>query len=661
MNRTSPLAVLVLLCLVSGPSWSEELPLDAFIEHGDYLELIISPDGKHLASRMRRDESVYLIIFRRSDKKIVGGARPDENSVVHSVTWANNERVVFEYAEKIVGREAPVPTGELYGIDIDGTSRKLLYGFRAGDGRLGTRISRKDDAFATQEILSVLPDDEKHILIIEYPWSLEGKYWYDNRSKPSIISKLNVYTGKKKKIETLPFNGARAIATLDGEVNFISWRTEDAEFRASYREGGKGEWQPLDVSFSEYSPQPVAVNAAATKAYFRIPHGERQISNLFELELATGKFTPLFDGLDSSLNSWVTDAVSLEPVVGVTEFDRSRYHYVDGASSPMIKVHKMLTRAFKGKDISITSRTLDGKQIVIRAQSDTDPGEFHILNTETKQAEFLWANRSWIDPAKMRPMQHLEFHADDGVTYYGYLTMPAVVEGGSKPPLLVMLHGGPHGSRDYWQYSSDVQLFANRGYAVLQVNYRGSGGFGEVFEELGHREWGGDMIGDIVAATKQVAETGAVDGDRICVFGGSYGGYAALMSAVRAPELFRCTIGYAGVYDLNLMYTQGDIPDSWGGVGYLERVLGRDKENLAEFSPVNHVDEIEAAVMLIHGTQDHRVPVEHARAMRQKLEKAGKSVKWQLYGRSGHGVYSVENQREMYEGILEFLGTHIGP
>jgi len=660
MKSTLLLTLLLPLCLAAEPSRSEQLPIEHFIQHGDYLELTISPDGGHFAARIRQDGSVYLLIIRRSDMKIVGGVRPEENSEVHSITWVNNERVVFEYAEKQVGFDAPVPTGELYATNVDGTGRRMLSGFRAGDARLGSRISRREDSFASQDVLSVLPDDDDHILIIEYPWSVEGNYWYDNRSKPSIISRLNVYTGKKKKLETIPYNGAEAVASLSGEVNFIRWQGKDSVYRAAYRENGKGEWRPLDVAFSEHTPLPVAVNAASTKAYFLIEHGERQLETLYELELASGEFTQLFDGLEADLNRWVTDAISLEPVVGVSEFDRSRYHYVESSVSPMIKSHKMLTRAFKGRDIFIASRTLDGKQILVRVESDTDPGEFHILNTETKHAEFLWANRSWIDPSKMRPMQHLEFQADDGVEYFGYLTLPQLADGDPKPPLLVIPHGGPHGSRDYWQYDNEVQLFANRGYAVLRINFRGSGGFGKIFEEMGYREWGGKMIDDIIGATRSVADAGNVDGDRVCIYGGSYGGYAALMSVVRAPALYRCTIGYAGVYDLGLMFRKGDIPDAWGGVGYLERVLGRDKEKLAEYSPVNHVDDIEAAVMLIHGTQDRRVPVEHARAMRRSLEKAGKDVKWQLYGRSGHGVYDVESQREMYEGILAFLSTHIG-
>ena len=647
--------------LLAAPVHSEELPLEAFVKHGDYLELTVSPDGNHLAARLRQDDTVFLVIMRRADMQVIGGAKPAPNSEVHSVTWVNNERVVFEYAEKRPGFDAPIPTGELIAINIDNSKRKLLYGFRAGDAKTGSRISTREDTYASHEILSVLPDDEDHILIIEYPWSLEGNYYYDNRSKRSIISKLDVYSGRKKRVEILPYNGAQALANLAGDVSYMSWRSEDSKYHAAYREDSESEWIPLDVSFSDHAPQPVAVNAASTKVYFLIPYGEREIRTMFELELATGEFTPLFEGLDANLSRWITDAESLEPVIGISRFDRPSYHYVESADSPMIKIHKMLTRAFEGREVTVTSRTDDGKYILLQLTSDRDPGEFHILNTETRQAEFLWANRSWIDPDTMRPMQHLEFESQDGVRYFGYLTLPQLAEGDPKPPLLVIPHGGPHGTRDYWEYNSEVQLFANRGFAVLQVNFRGSGGYGEVFKGMGYREWGGKMIDDIVGATRSVVEADTVDGDRICIFGGSYGGYASLMSVVRAPDLYRCTIGYVGVYDLGSMYEKGDIPISWGGIGYLERVLGRDELQLAEFSPVNHVDDIEAAVMLIHGDQDLRVPVEHAKMMRKALEKAGKDVKWQLYGQSGHGVYSTESQREMYEGILEFLHTHLGP
>lgn len=660
MKFRLPLVIVFLLCLIAGPTWSEPLPLGDFIRHGDYLDLKISPDGRHLAARVRLKSSVYLLFIRREDQEVVGMVRPGKNSEVHTVTWVNNERVVYEYAERQRHVDRPVATGELFGVNIDNSGGAMLYGYRAGDERAGTRISMRDDSFASQEILSVLPDDERHILIIEYPWSQNGGFWYDNRSKTSSISKLNVYDGRKRKIESLPHIGTEGIASLDGSVNFISWRSEDDMIHAAYREYADDEWRELDASFTDNVPRPVAVNATATKAYFRIPYGERKLNTLYELEIATGTFTQLFDDLDADLDGWITDPQTLEPVVGISNFDKPRYHYVESADSGMIKIHKMLAKAFASKDIVITSRTGDGKQILVWVGSDVDPGEYRILDTETKKAEFLWANRSWVDPSKMRPMQHLEFQARDDVKFYGYLTLPLVADGDPKPPLVVIPHGGPHFTRDYWEYDEEVQLFANRGYAVLQVNFRGSGGYGDVFRRSGYREWGGKMIDDIIDATRYIAEAGSVDGERMCVYGGSYGGYAALMSAIRAPNLFRCTIGYVGIYDLNYMFKKGDIPDLWGGLAYLERVLGRDEHQLDEFSPINHVDEIEAAVMLIHGDEDRRVPVAHAKAMRKQLKKAGIGVTWQLYDRGGHGVWSVESRREMYEGLLEFLNTHIG-
>lgn len=168
------------------------------------------------------------------------------------------------------------------------------------------------------------------------------------------------------------------------------------------------------------------------------------------------------------------------------------------------------------------------------------------------------------------------------------------------------------------------------------------------------------MINDILDATHHVFNSESIDAGRACIFGASYGGYASLMAAVREPDTFKCTIGYVGLYDLELMYTDGDIPDLWGGEAYLERVIGRDKQQLKEFSPINHVDKINAAVMLIHGEEDQRAPVVHAKKMRKELKKAGKSIEWLLYGNSGHGVWSMKNRKDLYSNLLKFLDEHIG-
>lgn len=285
--------------------------------------------------------------------------------------------------------------------------------------------------------------------------------------------------------------------------------------------------------------------------------------------------------------------------------------------------------------------------------SDINPGEFYLFDTKSKKADFLWANLSWIDPRQMAKTENIKLQARDGLELRGLLTLP--VAKSQETPLLVIPHGGPHGVRDHWEFNQEVQLFANRGYAVLQVNFRGSSGYGSTFRKKGYRQWGGKMIDDITDATNWVIENRNIAKNKVCIYGASYGGYAAMMSAIKSPELYKCAIGYVGVYDLNLMYSDGDIPRFWGGKPYLEKVIGSDESELTQNSPVNYAEKIKARVMLIHGTADRRVPIKHANKMRKALEKSGKKVEWLRYGDAGHGVWDIKKQRDLYTKLLNFL------
>lgn len=334
---------------------------------------------------------------------------------------------------------------------------------------------------------------------------------------------------------------------------------------------------------------------------------------------------------------------------------KPRYHYAE-ADSKIKAAHQKLVKAFGGQYIDIVSMTDGGEELMVRVSSDTNPGEYYVFNTDTNQAEFVWASSSWIDPRQMRPMLVDEVETDDGYRLPVLLTLP---DGESPAPLIIHPHGGPHRVADHWGFNPDVQLLANHGYAVLQVNFRGSGDFGADFESAGYGEWGGKMIDDIATATRWAMEHPQIDGARICAYGASYGAYAAYMLAVREPELLKCTAGYGGVYDLKFMFTKGDIRRNWGGRGYLERVLGTDDARLNEFSPVNHADSIEAETLLIHGVEDNRVPIAHAKAMRRALAAEGNEPGWIQLDQSGHGAGSVENRIELYEGLLAFLDDNL--
>lgn len=651
-------SLLVLLVMTLSPYVAaEELPIEYFVRAGDYLDVSLSPSGQRLAARVRVDEKVAVVVVDRQSNDIVGGLRAPSDSEIYNVTWVSDKRLVFSYAEERHGIDAPVPTGELYGIDFSGKNFELLAGSRASDARTGTKFKSKDNDNASFYLINDLEGDERHVMVVEYPWSHDGGIWYDNRVKLPVVSRLNVKTGRKKKLEVLPFRNARPYSTKDGRIRFLTYETEDALPASAYRKSDDDEWQPLSDVFDLEDDEitVVGLNEAGDAAFLRGRYAEDGYYTIYRLDFAAKTFEPLFTDLDADIVDWLIDPDTGEVAAGKSMRNKPRYHYPD-TDSKMKTMHRQLAKAFKGRTMDIVSSTKDGSELMLRVSSDVNPGEYYFFNSESKSADFFWANMSWIDSRLLRPMLVDEVVTEDGVRVPVRLTLPA---GDRAAPLVVYPHGGPHGVADRWGFNSDVQLLANRGYAVLQVNMRGSGDFGARFQQAGYKQWGGKMIDDIAAATRWAIQKPQIDGDRVCAYGASYGAYAAYMLAAREPDLLKCTAGYVGVYDLNMMFTKGDIPKGWGGVAYLERAIGRDQALLDASSPVSHAAKIKAQAMLIHGDADIRAPIAHAKAMRKALEKAGKNVEWIEIDQSGHGAFSMKSKLELYEGLLGFLDANL--
>ena len=218
------------------------------------------------------------------------------------------------------------------------------------------------------------------------------------------------------------------------------------------------------------------------------------------------------------------------------------------------------------------------------------------------------------------------------------------------------------GVTDFWGYEPEVQLFASRGYAVLQVNFRGSGGFGKEFTEAGYRQWGGTMQDDLTDATQWAIEQGIADSNRICISGGSYGAYAALMGVVKEPDLYRCAMGFVGVYDMTVMDSRGDVSESDSGQDFLSTVLGDDDSALALVSPNKQASKINAGVFLAAGKEDRRAPPVHTERMYDALASAGKTPEEKLIQKGeGHGYYKTENNVNLYTKMLAFFDKYIGP
>jgi dipeptidyl aminopeptidase/acylaminoacyl peptidase len=246
----------------------------------------------------------------------------------------------------------------------------------------------------------------------------------------------------------------------------------------------------------------------------------------------------------------------------------------------------------------------------------------------------------------------------DGLKVEAFLTLPNN-SNGKNLPLIVNPHGGPFGVHDTWGFNPDVQMLANRGYAVLQVNFRGSSNYGRAFRISGFKQWGGTMQDDLTDATKWAIKSGIANPNRICIYGASYGGYAALMGVAKEPDLYRCAIGNVGVYDMKMMYGRGDIQDDESGENFLRVSLGEN--NLDAISPTKLASRIKVPVLLTAGREDERAPPEHTEAMARALEQLGKPVEMKIYTGEGHGNYLQENKLDFANRVLNFLDKHIGP
>jgi dipeptidyl aminopeptidase/acylaminoacyl peptidase len=292
---------------------------------------------------------------------------------------------------------------------------------------------------------------------------------------------------------------------------------------------------------------------------------------------------------------------------------------------------------------------------VVQVRSDTNPGEWYLFEREDGNLQPLFRRAEGIDPSRLATMEPLRFNTRDDLTVYGYLTSPPGRETARNLPVVVLVHGGPYFVRDRWQYDPTAQLLASRGYAVLQVNFRGSEGYGAAFEVAGYREWGGRMQDDLTDATRWLIARGIADPRRICILGTSYGGYAALMGAVREPDLYRCAIGHSGAYDLRLLFREGPLGESPFGRNFLKRVLGEDEDELARRSPITGLDAIKARLMLIAGGQDRTVPPLHSQNLHAALDQRGIAHEWLFRPSEGHGFYGEENRADLYRRLIEFL------
>ncbi len=632
------------------------IPIEQFTRFDEFGGLKISPDGQFGAMLTGKYGRSVVAFLDLKTKKLVSGIRTPEDCEIDEYHWISPTRLIYTIAQRRPGHVRPAPTGEIFGIDRDGSAARQLYGYRAGQSSLDTHMKVRKASYASPELLSVLKDDPDNILIAEYPWKDTGMFWQYNPDAKPLISRLNVYNGQKKQLDMAPLGGAQLLLDHAERVRFALGRNERVKTAISWKPQPDGAWTSFELEgFRDESVVPRRFSSDDRSVYLTGVREGESLSALYRLDLQTQQLEKVHAFDAAGVDGVITDFADRD-VIGVSSYTDRQADFWLVKDNPAARIYQALQRAFPQNRVNVTSTSDDGRQAIVFVDSDINPGDYYLFDTASMRAEFLRAGRMWVEPKQMRPKEAIALTARDGLALHGYVTRPA---GDGPHPLVVLPHGGPHGIRDVWEFDPEVQLLANRGYAVLQVNYRGSDGYGMDFESAGYREWGGKMQDDLTDATRWAIEQKIAPADRVCIYGVSYGGYAALMSAAREPDLYRCAIGYAGIYDLELVLESGDIPDSRSGRAYLERVLGSDVARLRTQSPAYSAQNIKAPVLLIHGKVDGRADYEHAKRMRAALEKNQKKVEWLALEGEGHGAYDEQTRRAVYERILQFLDTNL--
>ncbi len=617
-----------------------DLPVEYFFKRGKVESLEISPSGEYFSATVKSEDRGKVVTFTR-DFKVINIFNLGLNRYPQAIEWLNDDRIMVSVVERLGSiAETAGYIKEISSFNVDGSKKATLFGRDA---------KSKHGKNGSAEVIDSLSDDPKHVLI-----SLKR-----GAAVPTVY-KMNVYTGNRTKVAIIPgWDGSSIdgefITDQDGAIRLATRFTENSKNFIYYRNTPSDQWVMVDEfdTFLDGSFSPISFAEDNKHIYFESTKGGKtEILVKYNPDTRIQEEIYQHPRVDIDKLKWAKDSDDKTKLIGVVVEDGIPDYVFFDEENETAKLHRLMQSTFPGYYVRPLNKTKDGKTELWYARSDKDSGQYFLYEKE-KGLEGLITRTPWLRPDLMADMKPISIKARDGLEMYGYLTLP---KGKSENlPLVVHPHGGPHGPRDRWGYNKEVQFLASRGYAVLQINFRGSGGYGQTFEKIGYGEWGQVMQDDLTDATNWAIEQGIADKNRLCISGASYGGYAALMGVIREPDLYKCAVGYVGVYDLEYQRKTTDGRKSKYIQTYLSRAIGNDKAHLKTISAAYNVDKIKADVFIVHGGKDARVPWGNAERLADAFKKIGKSYDWMLAPKEGHGFRNEENNFELYTRMEEFF------
>lgn len=640
-GREGRIAGILLGCLLA-PWAHAQVDLEPFLKQDVLETLKISPTGAYYAMTVPLEDETVLAVMRRSDGAVTAKLGAGRDSVIDDFWWASDERIIVSKAEKFGSRDEPYATGELYSVNADGTERRQIFGRYGVDGTEATPRAAY--------LVDTLAADDRKVLV--------SVYALDTATPSTRLEKLDIHNGRRDLVASAPVRRAHFVADDAGHVRFAVGAGDDNVSKLYHRADNDSPWQLInDEASNDRVEWPLGLSSDGRTAYLQVEQAQGPDA-LVAWDTVTGT-------RKQSLRDAVVDPYSIIHAPGTRNpqgaffmHDKLRSAFFDDASDTA-RLYRKLERAFPGQSIRFTSSTRDGRLKVVHVWSDASPGDFYLFDTATNKADLIFSRRSWFAPAAQSPSELVSLKARDGLPLYGYLTRPRGQQPGAPTPLVVMPHGGPYGVFDEWELNDEAQMLARAGYAVLRLNFRGSGNYGRAFLQAGARQWGKAMQDDVTDATRWAIQQKIADPQRICVYGASYGGYAALMGAAREPDLYRCAAGYVGVYDLALRHKKVSRT-SRSARTWMEDWVGDDVATLAAVSPTTLATRIRVPVFLAAGGKDEIAPLAHSERMEKALKSAGVPVETLYFKTEGHGFYTEPHRREYYTRLLGFFSRHLG-
>ena len=633
-RKTFSLGIVILLCLSLGlivscnkvPEPAPTIPLEDFFKNPEKSSYQISPDGQYFSYTAPYEKRMNVFVQKIGQDSAVRITSETERDIA-GYFWGNNNRILFL---KDTGGDENF---QLYGVNIDGSNILPLTAFE----KVRTMII--DD----------LPEIDSEVII--------GL----NKRNPQVFDpyRLNIETGELTMLAENPGNIQGWITDHDGKLR-VAIALNGVDQSLLYRDKEDEPFKTLITTNFKESLSPYMFTSDNKNIYAGSNIG-RDKEALVIFDPQTGKeIEKLYenDKYDISGASYSKKDKKLQ-VVAYRAHDGVKRHFFDDKLKAIFD--KITTKVLK-KPFSITSTNKDENMMIVRTYNDKTPGEYYVYDVEKDVLTHIADIYPWLNENNMATMNCVTYTTRDGLNIEAYLTLPKgyTVETAKNLPVVVNPHGGPW-ARDGWGFNPEVQFLANRGYAVFQMNFRGSTGFGKKFWESSFKQWGKTMQDDITDGVTWLKEKGIANPSKIAIYGGSYGGYATLAGLTFTPDIYACGVDYVGVS--NLFTFLNTIPPYWKPMlDMMHEMVGNPKKDstlLANASPVFHVDQIKVPLFIAQGANDPRVNKDESDQMVEALKKRGVETEYMVKDNEGHGFHNEENRFDFYRAMEKFLDEHL--